>query len=154
MQGEKSINSENFGSRLRKLRKHKGLTQAQLAKKIGYKRSGSVSNIENNKTPPDIQSLAKLGDLLDADLHWLITGCVPAAIKRLKPFVQIHLADIEQKILTKRRDRSNLMISDVAGGVYSVQLQSVDDEIKELKMHCKAIRDSVNEVLTPYGESL
>lgn len=69
-----SINKDTFGKRLRKLRKTNKLSQVELASRIGYKRGGSVSNIEADKTPPDIQSLVKIAEILKADLHWLITG--------------------------------------------------------------------------------
>ena len=65
---------ETFGQRLRKLRIAKGLSQAQFASLVGYKRSGSISNIENDKTPPDIATLLKITECLSANLHWLITG--------------------------------------------------------------------------------
>lgn len=71
---EDSSGDSSFGARLRKLRKNKGLSQTDFAKKIGYRRSGSISNIENNKTPPDIHVLIKIAKILDIDLHWLITG--------------------------------------------------------------------------------
>ncbi len=64
----------SFGQRLRKARKDKGLNQAELAKILGFKAGGSVSNIEHDKTPLSIQTLAKITDVLNVDLHWLITG--------------------------------------------------------------------------------
>jgi transcriptional regulator with XRE-family HTH domain len=65
---------DTFGQRLRKLRVAKGLSQVQFASLIGYKRSGSISNIENDKTPPDIAILAKIAECLNVDLHELITS--------------------------------------------------------------------------------
>jgi len=66
--------NENFGLRLHKLRKLNGLSQKELADILGYKHHASISNIEANRTPPDIESLKKFADILGADLHWLITG--------------------------------------------------------------------------------
>ena len=63
-----------FGERLRKSRSDTGLSQSDFAKEIGFKRSASISNIENNKTSPDIDTLAKMAKVLNVDLHWLITG--------------------------------------------------------------------------------
>jgi len=65
---------KTFGGRLHKIRKDKGLSQKELANKLGYKQSGSISNIENDKTPPDIQVLQNIANVLPVDLHWLITG--------------------------------------------------------------------------------
>jgi transcriptional regulator with XRE-family HTH domain len=69
-----NIDGETFGERLCKLRKLKGLSQKEIADFLGYKHNASISNIEANRTPPDIDSLCKLAKILDADLHWLITG--------------------------------------------------------------------------------
>lgn len=56
------------------MRKNKGLSQAALAKKLGYKAGASVSKMEANVTPPDLFALAKIAEVLGADLHWLIIG--------------------------------------------------------------------------------
>jgi transcriptional regulator with XRE-family HTH domain len=71
---EKISVDSNFGKRLRFLREKALLSQAELAKQLGYKKNTSISNLENGKSPPDINILLKLGKLFDANLHWLITG--------------------------------------------------------------------------------
>ncbi len=71
---ENSTKDENFGERLHKLRTAKGLSQSELAALIGYKRSGSISNIEKNKTSPDTKTLSRIAECLNANLHWLIIG--------------------------------------------------------------------------------
>jgi len=72
---QKNFNPDKtFGGRLHNLRKEKGLSQTELAKLLNYKTSASISNIESDKTPPDIQSLIKIAEILKTDLHWLITG--------------------------------------------------------------------------------
>jgi len=81
---EKSINNELFGTRLRKSRTQKGLSQISLALKLGYKRSGSISNIEKGKSPPDINALIKIAEILDADLHYLIIGKPSPGEQRLE----------------------------------------------------------------------
>ena len=96
----------SFGERLRKLRKDKKLSQKDLAEKLGYKRSASVSYIENNRTPPDNEVLAKIAEVLNADLHWLITGKVSLATKelelkaatRLAPYIEAVLADLFKQL--------------------------------------------------------
>jgi len=63
-----------FGERLRYLREKAGLSQTDLAKKLGYKRSSSISNLETGKSPPDLQILQKIASCFNTNLHWLITG--------------------------------------------------------------------------------
>jgi len=41
---------------------------------LGYSYNGPISTMENNKTSPDLHTLARIGECLDVDLHWLITG--------------------------------------------------------------------------------
>lgn len=66
--------TETFGKRLQFVRKKAGISQAALATKLGYKTPGSVSNLESDKSPVGSETLAKLAEILEVDLHWLITG--------------------------------------------------------------------------------
>lgn len=62
-----------FGDRVRKRRRELRLTQAQLAKKAGYKRQSAISAIENNKhqgTPRLIQ----LANALETTPEYLQNG--------------------------------------------------------------------------------
>jgi len=63
-----------FGERLRFLREKAGLGQVDLAQKLGFKRSSSVSNLETGKSPPDLKTLQKIASFFNTNLHWLITG--------------------------------------------------------------------------------
>ncbi len=65
---------DNFGKRLRKAREDKNLTQSDLAKKLGYKQNSPLSAIESGKTSPSLETLQKIADTINIDLHWLITG--------------------------------------------------------------------------------
>ena len=66
------------------LRQKRGFSQAGLAKKIGYKTSVSVSNIESGKTPLSVPVLRRLASVLNADLHWMITGRPAPANEQLE----------------------------------------------------------------------
>lgn len=70
----KFLGDSTFGERLRFLREKAGLNQTALSRKLGYKRSNSVSNLETGKSPPDLQILQKIASCFNANLHWLITG--------------------------------------------------------------------------------
>ena len=48
------IKNMNFGHKLRKLREERGLSQQELAKKLGYKSNSYINDIEReNFTPSD-----------------------------------------------------------------------------------------------------
>ena len=139
--------NSSFGSRLRKLRKDKGLSQEELAKKIGYKRSGSISNIESDKTPPDILTLAKLTDVLSADLHWLITGQpspresaeienYKKAVRRLMPYAEFFLSNLLRKREQPRKSAANL-----------VRLHEEQEASKDSRYEYKAHLKNLNDIL-------
>jgi transcriptional regulator with XRE-family HTH domain len=82
-----------FGERLRNLRKSQCLSQIEMAKLLNFKTSVSVSNIESNKTPPDLQTLIKIGEIFKTDLHWLITGNpTPSSEQQEKNYQRIFAA--------------------------------------------------------------
>ena len=53
------------GSRIRAAREAKGLTQLQLAEKIGNISKNGLSLWENNKNRPDFDKLIKLCEILN-----------------------------------------------------------------------------------------
>jgi len=55
----------NFGQKLRKLRIEKGLTQQQLAEKLGYKTNSYVSDVESGHFIPSREKLKKIAKALD-----------------------------------------------------------------------------------------
>ena len=54
----------NFGQKLRKLRKQKGLTQQQLARKLGYKTNSYISDVESGHFIPSREKLKKIAKAL------------------------------------------------------------------------------------------
>ncbi len=106
---------KEFGQRLRKLRKEHGLSQDKLAKKLGYKTSVSISKTESGITPPDIRVLAKIAKVLDADLHWLITGKpspqVTEFVTLLRPYIEASLAEISEQIRSLDRQGVRLELA-------------------------------------------
>lgn len=143
-----------FGSRLRSLRKKRGFTQAGLAEKIGYKSSVAVSKIENGHTIPNLVTLAKIADLLSIDLHWLITGTASRAVKRLKPFALAHLTLRQQDVVNLRNEVADLGIRESMGEPHALRAERIAGEIQDLRLYCKVIRETLNEVLDDLGESI
>lgn len=67
--------AETLGDRIKRARERAGLTQADLARRVGSKsgRSGTVSDWERGKYP-GAETLAELPGVLGCDGHWLLTG--------------------------------------------------------------------------------
>ena len=49
------------------MRRHRGLTQKELAQRLGTKQS-SISRLESRKTMPNLRFLKQVADALDAEL--------------------------------------------------------------------------------------
>ena len=64
---------------LKKIRTEKKITQDALAEKIHVTRQ-AISNWENDKTKPDIESLEMLAEVLEVDIEELIYGEKKAVI--------------------------------------------------------------------------
>ena len=67
------MNQEKIGKFIYELRKEKGMTQSELAEKMGVT-DKSVSRWENGKTLPDISLLLQLSNVLDITLPELLKG--------------------------------------------------------------------------------
>lgn len=63
----------NIGKKLKEVRIHSGLTQETVAEKINVSRQ-TISNWENEKSYPDINSIIKLSDLYSISLDELLKG--------------------------------------------------------------------------------
>lgn len=61
----------NIGTRVKMLREQKGLTQEELAVKLGYKSKSSVAHIENGRDIPR-SMVVQLADILDTTPSYLM----------------------------------------------------------------------------------
>jgi transcriptional regulator with XRE-family HTH domain len=55
----------NFGRKLRQLRIEKGLTQQELAERLGYKTNSYISDVESGHFIPSKEKLRKIAKALD-----------------------------------------------------------------------------------------
>jgi transcriptional regulator with XRE-family HTH domain len=55
----------NFGQKIRKLRIEKGLTQQELAERLGYKTNSYISDVESGRFIPSRDKLKKIARALD-----------------------------------------------------------------------------------------
>ena len=67
-----NIKKESFGERVYRLRNKLGLSQIQLAKKIGASH-GSIQNYESNSLPKGEYAI-KLAEVFNCSIDWLLTG--------------------------------------------------------------------------------
>lgn len=60
---------QNLGYRIKLLREEKGLTQSFVAKKLGYKHSSIISEIESGKKRISAENLSILAEVLGVDVN-------------------------------------------------------------------------------------
>ena len=65
--------SIKFGSRLKKARKAKNLTQKQLAESIGINQK-QYQHWERGRAEPSFDRVKRLSYVLEADIEWLLFG--------------------------------------------------------------------------------
>lgn len=110
----------NFGERLKRSRKAKKLTQAELAARLDRDFT-SISKWENNKAEPDRETLIKLSDILDVKMNWLMGNekeftaeekQVLTKLDQVVPIDQIakeHDISVHGKVLDQRQKKLFLM---------------------------------------------
>jgi transcriptional regulator with XRE-family HTH domain len=68
------------GDRIKRLRKDKGLTQEEAAKRLGMVRS-TYSNYENGKREPDFETAKKIADFYDKTVDYLLGSSTGDPVK-------------------------------------------------------------------------
>lgn len=61
-----------FGGRIKMFRERKGLTQAELAKKLGYSSESMISKIESGATPVPARKVSKFAEALGVSVETLL----------------------------------------------------------------------------------
>lgn len=64
---------ENVGERIKVLRKQLGLTQSELAQKLGLE-CAAISKYETNRVPLTQESLLKLAEIFNVTTDYILTG--------------------------------------------------------------------------------
>ncbi|ATX66758.1 helix-turn-helix domain-containing protein [Roseinatronobacter bogoriensis] len=89
-----------FGDRLTAARDAQGLSQAQLARRLGVKLK-TVQGWENDSSEPRANKLQMVAGLLNVSIRWLLTGegdgvPEPASTEELAEGAQALLKDVQQ----------------------------------------------------------
>ena len=62
-----------IGKRVKFYRKQRGITQVELAEKVGYVSSGAISEIESGDKAPSIEKLEAIAEVLRVPVSILVT---------------------------------------------------------------------------------
>jgi len=100
-------NNTDFGARLKELREIIGISQVELAKKIGISQL-TMSNYEMSKRFPDCRFFFRLRDIYQVNLNWLINGEGPI-IAKYAPGKSEELAEITDRFHTLLDSLKNIV---------------------------------------------
>ena len=79
---ETARDGPRVGPNVRRLRQDRGLTLSQFAERSGLN-VGYLSQIENDKASPSLESLAALGEAMDVPITWfLLESAAPPRVVR------------------------------------------------------------------------
>ena len=68
------MNKKEFGNRLKTIRIQKGLSQGELAKRMGYKDHSAIAKVETGKNDITIETLFKYAEALKLDAQEVLFG--------------------------------------------------------------------------------
>lgn len=68
------VKKGGIGSRIKFAREARGLSQMDLAKKIGFQSATAISLIENNERGVSTEILSTLSEILHRDVEYFLTG--------------------------------------------------------------------------------
>ena len=159
---------ETIGNRIQKFRKEKGLTQEELAAKLGLS-SQAVSKWENDASCPDIGLLPRICQLLEVTADELLSGRTETVKvmpeEKRKPFeklvmrVRVNSADGDKiKVnlpmpLVKMAMEIGVDVVPNMGGEHGQMLRSIDME-KVVKMVEHGLIGKLVEVESAQGDTV
>lgn len=87
-----------LGDRIRKKRTDLGLSQTQLANKVGYTSRSTVNKIESGARQPTAKDLPKIAEALDTTVDYLLNGIEIERVQLRELSEQSHLFDYVSKL--------------------------------------------------------
>lgn len=128
-----------IGNNIRRARELKGLTQDELAKRMGYKSRSTIARIENGDNDVSQSKLKKFADILDVSIDFLLDdGKDKASVSRPKgvriPVLGNVAAGIPITAITDVEDWEEIPEKLASSGTYfalRIKGQSMEPRIKD-----------------------
>jgi transcriptional regulator with XRE-family HTH domain len=89
-----------IADRIQSLRKQKGMSQEELADKIGVSRQ-AVSKWESEQSTPDLDKVVIMSELFEFTTDYLLKGIEPVAVNDHKTMADV----VDEKILNEKNGR-------------------------------------------------
>lgn len=131
---ERGEHMENIGNRIKEARKKKGLTQSELAEKIGLTKH-AIAKYEQGQREPNLTTLTKIIDELDLDF-WTVCPNINAEIEAAKPYEEgIEFAnEVCHRVNRKKLVQEWLEITPKEEVIYEVIKECLDLEVSKRLM--------------------
>ena len=91
----------DIGDRIEQKRTEKGMSQEELAAKVGYKSRSSINKIEKNVQRPKADDLSKIAETLNTTVDYLLNGIEIERTQLRELSDQSHLFDYIEKMCGK-----------------------------------------------------
>ncbi|MDO5061946.1 MAG: helix-turn-helix transcriptional regulator [Peptostreptococcaceae bacterium] len=122
----------NIADRIRELRKSKGISQEELAEKLGVSRQ-AISKWESEQSIPDIDKILSLSDYFEVSTDYLLKGIEPltSTSKPMKKrfilsfVIAFALLSGIFSFLANRFRRDEILMISIAGGIIGAAIGSV-----------------------------
>ena len=89
-----------IADRIQSLRKQQGMSQEELADKIGVSRQ-AVSKWESEQSTPDLDKVVIMSELFEVTTDYLLKGIEPVAVNDHKTMADV----VDEKILNEKNGR-------------------------------------------------
>lgn len=66
----------SFGQKLHYLREQRNMTQEDLARQLGLKRQGHISNLEMGRRTPSVELVVQIADLFGVSTDYLLRDAI------------------------------------------------------------------------------
>ena len=90
----------NIADRIQVLRKSKGMSQEELADKVGVSRQ-AVSKWESEQATPDLDTVVIMSEIFEVTTDYILKGIEPVEVKDHKTMADV----IDDKVLTEKNGR-------------------------------------------------
>lgn len=117
----------NIGHNIKIFRKKKGLTQKDLAEKIGVT-SVTIQNYENNRRRPDFVVLNEIADALSCKLLDLVENETNDIVNRKNPqsyYLEQYIHTLGYKIITDPKD--GYLIIESKDGEFEIEMKDLEE---------------------------
>lgn len=112
-----------LGKRIAALRKEKGLSQYELADRLGFSR-GKLANYEQGTREPDYETLIKIADFFEVSTDYLLRGTDPKVQDKI-------FEDEAKRILNDPKTFLAARDGEVTQEILDAALEIITEQLKE-----------------------